>query len=138
MTAKAAWKPMVKRLTTVTGAVAWGGSRVYPSVLPQNPTLPAYVYQQISGVREHAMGVDTGDVHARVQLDVYATSYLDTAEGGKHARDALSRWSGTATGTVVQTIFVENEIDGHEEQLEEADRTVWRRTLDFMVHYEES
>lgn len=129
--------PVLHRLTTATGNVAYCASRVYPARLPQDPILPAETYQVVSAVREHAMVSDPGDVHARVQIDIYDSTYLGTVTGGKWVREALSRWGGTATGVVVQQCFLDNEIDAYEQTLEGADRTVWRRTLDFTVHYRE-
>lgn len=134
---KGAWAVVEKRLTTATAAVAYASSRVYPLRLPQRPTLPAYVYQLVSAEREHAMGGDEGTVHARVQVDVYDETFLGTASGGKHARDALSRFAGTATGIRVYDVYVAGEREAFEEQLEDARRRVWRRPIDFVVHYVE-
>lgn len=128
---------VVKRLTTATGAVAYAGSRVYPFRLPQKPTLPAYTYQVLNALREHAMGGDEGTVHARVQVDIYDRSYLGTTDGSKWLREALSRWHGTATGTVVHEVFVDDERDAFEERLEGDERVVWRRSMDLTVHYVE-
>lgn len=131
------WEIVRNRLTLATGNSAYAAGRVYPVVLKQDTELPAETYQVITSVREHAMGADPGHVHARVQIDIYDRTYAGTASGGRHVRDALSRYNGTATGVVVQDVFVDNERDSFVENLEDADRRVWRRTLDFMIHFEE-
>jgi len=133
----AAYAVVVNRLTSSSGNAAYCGSRVYPHNLPQNPILPSETYQVISAPREHAMGIDPGTVHARVQVDIYDSTYLGTVSGGKRVRDALSRWSGTATGVTVHDVFIDNERDAFVEQLVGGDRTAWRRSLDFIIHYEE-
>jgi len=133
----AAYAPVVYRLTTATGNVSYCGNRVYPVLLPQEPVLPAQTYQIISTDREHAMGIDPGHVHARLQVDIYDTTYLGTVSGAKHVREALDRWRGLATGVVVQDIYVAGERDAYVEPLEGGGRTVWRRTMDFILHYEE-
>jgi hypothetical protein len=105
--------------------------------LPQTPTLPAYTFTVLGGPREHAMGQDEGTVHARVQVDIYDTTYLGTASGSKWLREAVSRWTGTATGTTIHEIFVDDERDSWEERLEGADRIVYRKSIDLIVHYVE-
>lgn len=91
------YTPVVLRLTTATSTVtAYCNSRVYPSVLPQDPVLPAITYQVIDRSRTHAMGSDPGDVHALVQVDVYDETYLGTASGARKVRNELSRFQGRA------------------------------------------
>jgi hypothetical protein len=60
---------------TVAGLV---GARIYPSLMPQGPTLPAIVYQVISEVPESSLaGTSVGRLTAsRLQIDCYATTYL--------------------------------------------------------------
>lgn len=128
---------VVSRLETATGSSSYSGDRVYPVILPQDAALPAFTYQVITAPREHAMSVDEGTVHARVQVDVYDTTYLGTASGGKHARDALNRFRGTATGITVHEILLDNERDAFEDKLEGSERRVWRRSMDYLVHYVE-
>jgi len=136
-----AYAVAVQVLTSTTGAtgnVAYCNSRVYPGRLPQNATLPAEVYQIISVNREHAMNADPGHARARLQVDIYDDTYLGTASGSGHVRSALSRFSGTTTGGVhVFDIFTDNERDALPVQLEDGGRTVWRRSLDFIAHYQE-
>ena len=137
METHAAWQAVFDRLTTATGPLAYADGRVYPLRLTQRTPLPAYTFQVITTDREHAMGADPGHVHARVQVDVYDNDYRGTASGSRHARTALSRFRGTATGLVVDDVFVDNEREAFEEDLEDAERVMWRRTLDFIIHYRE-
>jgi hypothetical protein len=132
-----AWRIIRNRLGTATGASAYFAGRVYPVVLPQGVKLPAATYQVVSAPREHAMGADPGTVHALVQVDVYADSYISTASGRRRVVDAVSRFAGTASGVTVHDVFLDNERDAFVDQLEDGRRTVWRRPLDFRVHYEE-
>ena len=46
------------RLTEHAGTAALIGTRAYFGALPQNPTLPASIVQQISAPRNSAMGED--------------------------------------------------------------------------------
>lgn len=140
MTEVGAWRIVRNRLTSPgpTGAAAYTSDRVHPVVLPKDAMLPAVTYQVITAPREHAFGTrNEGTVHARVQFDIYASSYLGTASGRKRIADALDRFAGTASGVVVHDVFIENERETFVDQLEDGRRTVWRRSIDYMVHYEE-
>ena len=131
-------KAIYARLVAHAGTTALVGTRVYPLRLPQGPTYPAIRYQVISAPREHAMGADTGTVHARVQVDCWATTYAGAKALAAQVILALSRWGGTSGGVVVEHVFLENEIDRFEPDpliggADGADRVL----LDFMAHYTE-
>jgi len=93
---------------TVSGLV---GTRIYPLVVPQNPTLPAVVYQRISGVREHTHD-EVGDLaRPRFQFTSIATTYSAAKALANAVREALDNYSATKLSVVIDAIFVENEID---------------------------
>lgn len=52
-------------------------SRVYPLLLPQNPTFPAITYQRISSIKTHAMGQDGQITRVRVQVNVWGATYAE-------------------------------------------------------------
>lgn len=64
------------------------GTRVYPLVLPQNPTLPAVVYQEMHSQALAAADGDTGRRESSFQLSYWAASYAG-AKAGKAALLAL-------------------------------------------------
>lgn len=98
------------RLTTVSAVTALVSTRVYPNVLPQNPTLPAVVYQRIDERRETAMGSDPGVVRARVQVSAWAATFTAARGIGEEVRKALQRYRGTpaGSGTEVLDVFIED------------------------------
>ena len=58
------------------------GQRVMVAPLPQNPLLPALVVQPISDIPVNPTNQgESGVMRARVQLDVWATSYAAAADG---------------------------------------------------------
>jgi len=69
---------IVTHLETVAEVTAVVGSgdaaRIYPSVLPQDPTYPAIVYTVASNTSEEHLGGSAGLSHARVRIDCYATT----------------------------------------------------------------
>ncbi len=89
------------RLSNYAGLTALVSTRIYPMVLPQNPTYPAVRYQRISGTRLSAIDVDIGIAQPRFQVDCYAETYLGVKSLFTEVRGALQRWTGTHSGVVV-------------------------------------
>ena len=49
-------------------------SRIYPLVLPQNPTLPALTFQRTENVRVNSFDADGGIDDPHIQVDCWAVS----------------------------------------------------------------
>lgn len=128
----------LKAVSAVTTIVGSGSSaRIYALKLPQNPTLEAITFQQISGLRAHAFGVDRGTVEARFQVDIWGNTHeeardLADAIRGDGAASALSRWSGTQDSTVVQDVLLNTELVFYEEATED-----YRVMQDYSIWFEE-
>jgi len=71
------------------------GSRVYPSRLPDNPTLPAVVYQKISTTYDIPSG-HVAATRSRIQLDAWDDSQLVAWSVSEAIHAALD--VGSATG----------------------------------------
>ncbi|MHB8100370.1 MAG: DUF3168 domain-containing protein [Sulfuricurvum sp.] len=66
------------------------GGRVYPSVLPQNPTYPAIVYQRISSIDTGTIeGTESLDM-GRFQIKVFAKTYKAAVENAELVKTAMS------------------------------------------------
>ena len=120
------------RLLAVTAVTDLVGTRVYPLLLPQDPTYPAIRYQQITGTRESAMGSDVGLVEATEQVDSYDSTYAGARVLAEAVRAALQRFRGTVAGVVISDVFVlEGPLDLYEEAVKiyrvQQDFTVWHR-----------
>ena len=122
------------RLNAIAAVTALTSTRIYALHLPQNPTLEALTFQQVSGVRVHAFGADRGLVEGRFQVDSWGNTFeeakaLADAVRGDGAASALSRWSGTQDSTVVQDILLNTELDFFEDTSGDyrimQDYTVW-------------
>lgn len=120
------------RLTTHAGLSALIGTRAYPTLLPEKPTLPAVRYRRISGPRESAMGVDLGIAHARFQLDSFAATYTGARDVAAQVRAALQRYRATVGGVEILDIFVENELHLYEDELK-----IHQVLQDYRVHHRE-
>lgn len=83
---------------TVLGLVS---TRIYPDRLPQSPTLPALVYNLVSGMDEPHLNGLVGVAHTRVQIDAYATTRIAANALATAVRDALAADTGRGLwGTV--------------------------------------
>lgn len=72
------------------------GPRVYPLVLPQNPTLPALVYQELRSVALAAADGDTGKRESRFQLGYWGASFASVKVGRNVLVGLLSGYAGGA------------------------------------------
>jgi hypothetical protein len=121
------------RLLSFDGLTALVGERVWFSGMPQDPTLPAVTVQQISGVPESVMGVDTGRVRGRVQVDAWAPTRAAAEAVGEEVRVALQRWVGDSAGrhlvfTAMNSAGVRYESEGR----------IWRARQDFELWWTET
>jgi len=119
-------------LTTDAGVVALVGSRVYPLVVPQDATLPAIAYQQISGPRDHTHSGPSGLVRARMQLTFVGSSYSEAKAVADAARAALDGFAGQMGSVTVGGAFLDNERDQWSQGFE-----LPNVQQDYMVWYQE-
>ncbi len=126
-------------LAADAGVNAIVGTRIYPGKLPQGVTLPAIVYGRITTGPNHASGNTPGLRSAFIQTTCYdeddatQSAYEGADVLGKAVKSALSRYSGTIAGIVVQQIFLDDERDTYE-----FDTNKEGRAIDFICWYEET
>jgi len=101
------------------------GIRVYPQVLPQDVTLPAVTYNQISRSALHAFGGDRS-TRNRVQIDVWAEGYSEVRSLAAEVKERLSRYRGEN----VRDVFLTNEFEGFEDGTR-------RVTQEYIIYEEE-
>jgi hypothetical protein len=79
------------RLTGYSGVSDLVGSRVYPLVLPQVPTLPAVAYQQVSDGTNRG----TTEVHGQwYQFGCHAETYAGAVALADEVEAAFNLWAG--------------------------------------------
>lgn len=96
------------------------GTRMYPLRLPEKATLPALVYQRISGERMNVLHGQASAAEPRYQIDAWAANQKDAVTLGAAVRQRIEAFTGTWTdGTIsafVQVRFV-TERDFFEEDI---------------------
>ncbi len=119
------------KLEATSGVTTLAGTRLYPVVLPQKPTLPAATLQRISGPRLKHLSGASGWGMARIQIDAWATTYLAAQQLAAAIRTALHGYAGKLT-TLEVAITLENERDDYDDDLK------WFRVIqDYLINHSE-
>ena len=113
------------------------GTSIYPEVLSPDATLPALVYQQISGVRDHVTAGPSGLASPRFQLTCWAATYQRAAELAEAVRQTLDGYSGTVVGIIIQAIHLLDESDMPSVRPDNKEQTRRGKRLDFQVWHKE-
>lgn len=107
MTVEYAVRSLIIADATLLGLL---GSRLYPAPLPEQPTYPALIYQQISDVNYSSHQGSSNLARTRLQLTIWGNSY----DSVKVIRDNLKRvlrdFRGTVGGDRLDRIIWANDI----------------------------
>lgn len=94
-------------LDAAAGVTALVSTRIYGGQLPQDPTLPALVYESVSEVPLPPItALAGGEIQvARIQVTAFAADYPGVKALLDAVRAALSYQSGTIAGAVVLSVL---------------------------------
>lgn len=120
------------RLFAYSGLRALISIRIYPLILPQNPTYPAITYQRIDGPREHCISEDAGMAHPRIQIDSWGKRVGDTKAVATQVRGALQRWNDSTSSPAVLDCLLECDEDSYE-----SETNIYRVRQDWICWYRE-
>jgi hypothetical protein len=108
-------------LSTAAGMVALVGTRIYPVTLPQQPTLPAVVYQMISSAPiQDRSAMAAGFTRSRFQFTVWASSDTSAAAVMAALRVAIGTFADVALEQGARMEY-------------EPDTTRWQGMLDYFI-----
>lgn len=113
-----------------TGVYATTASRIYPRVLPQNPTLPAIVLNLISDRPHDDISGNAGLFTAEIQVDIFAETPASAIALSEKVRLLLQAYSGTKLSIVIRGIYLENTTDDFMEEV-----VNFRQIISFSVWY---
>jgi len=111
--------------------------RIFPVVRREGSALPAIVYQQISGVRDHVFAGASGFVAARFQINCWADTYEGATTLSAAVRVALDAYHGTKESVVIQCIHLEDEGDMDVLSADNEALNFYGKRLDIMVWFNE-
>lgn len=98
-------------LKNISGVSALVATRIYPLILPQDPTLPALTYQMLFEVRGHTLS-GAYNSNTTVQIDCYATTYTSAVALAVAVTSALDAYAGTMNSEQrVMSCFLKNRQD---------------------------
>jgi hypothetical protein len=111
------------------------GTRVYPLILPQGPTLPAATYFKVSGEDQISNSGSQDYGWARYQIDAWATTFTAAQTLADLIRSRLHGFNGAVTSGSdswsFQGIFAMTVRDFYE-----SDPKQYRVSRDFMVWFD--
>jgi hypothetical protein len=89
---------------TVSGLV--GGTRIFPTTMPQGEVNPSVVYHRITEGADYVMAGGDGLLTTRLQVDAWAQKADQAAELAGAVFDRLSGFRGDQNGVTVQGAFM--------------------------------
>lgn len=129
-------RAIAARLSGATPA----GNHVYPVILPQAFEPPALTYQVVAGDRIYALDQPSDLANPRIQIDCWAETYAGVIALRDAVMTALSGFKGDAGSPPVGIYgaFKVLELDGFEDPLLRAGKTLHRKTLHFEIWFRET
>jgi len=120
---------LYSKLSNDAGVSGLVSTRVFPNLMPQNPTYPLLVYTRVSGPRIHSHDGSSGLAHPLFQIDSWAETYAGVKALAEKVRLALQGFSGTVATVVINGILFEGDRDLYEDGVEEfrvsSDYRIW-------------
>lgn len=136
---------IVQRLLAQSSVTALVGQRIWPHVAPQGTdtnTLDYIVYHAVDKVHEQNLRGASGVCFARLQLDVFASSYARAKAIVEAIRMCIEGYRGDVTvgSDIVRVVHcsLELEVDEFDPPIDGSQRGRHRMILDYKVGYEET
>lgn len=123
---------LIAKLLASAGVSALVGTRVNMGRRPQGEALPALVLHRIDGTPDVHHGGASGLVVSRVQADCWGSSYGSAKSVARAVEAAITAQGFTQGAVRFDVILIDSERDTN---FEEGPDTVFRTTLDLMVHH---
>lgn len=135
-----AFLDMLESEAALTALVGAGDdARIYPVILPQDAQRPAITYQVISDPRTYNQDGEDGLHKARVQLDLYGSSYSQCQQLRNVIVDNFSGAIGERFGSPeikISACFIEDAgRDLYESALDADGPKLFRKSLDIIVAF---
>lgn len=130
-------KVIRERLNTFAGVTALVASRIYPLVLPQEPTYPAITFSRVSSQRIEGVYTDYGMARVRIQITCWALTYDSAKAVAEQVRIALERYGTAVSGTLIAGVTVYDIHMGSEADAYEPTLDAFASSVDFTVVHAE-
>jgi hypothetical protein len=132
MSIEADMRTYILTLTSITDIIGTStAARIYYQKLPDDPTLPAIVYNRISdppGVRSHSG--DSSLSKPRIQYSIWATTDVGVMALADAFENEFLSFSGTAGSSTVYATIVENRLS-----MIDPESKFYHIPIDLMIQY---
>lgn len=125
-------------LQQAVNAAGYSANRTFPMLAPAETEYPFFVYQKISGARDHHLEGASGLAFPRIQIDAYATTYAAAKALFDQARRVLDGFRGTVAGVEIKSCLLDTERDLPAEERSPADSAIFRVSGDFLLIHAET
>lgn len=125
------------RLNNYAGVTALVASRIYPVVLPQEPTYPAITFSLVSSQRIEGTWTNPGMARARFQITCWASTFDSVSGLAEQVRLALERYGTAVAGTTIAGVTVYDIHMGSEAHAYEPTLDAFAQSIDFTVVHAE-
>jgi len=86
--------------------------RVYPNIAPADASLPFAIWRRSAVQREQTLSQPLGVPKVRVDLQIYAGTYIIARKAADAARSILDGFKGSFDNTQVSLCSLDSEADG--------------------------
>lgn len=119
-------------VTSHAPLAALQGTRIYPDVLPQDPTLPASVFFSISDPDGYSHSGETMK-EQRFQFDCWGRTPIEAIQLKNAYRQAFSRFKGLMGSVEIYAAFPEGARTMNDDET-----GLYRRVLEVLFQYKET
>lgn len=123
---------LLAKLLASTGVTALVSTRINWLRRPQGEALPAIVLHRIDGAPDVHHAGASGLVVSRVQMDAWASTYWSAKAIARAVQTAITAQTFTQGAIRFDVILIADERDS---TFDEAPETLFRTSLDLMVHH---
>jgi hypothetical protein len=120
-------------LSTQSGITTLVSTRIYPVILPQEPTYPCITYREDSNDWDETFGGQEGMVDSYYNIDAWAKTFAEVTSIGNAIRSAMQNTVGSFGGINIHKCVVDTgPITVYEDSVE-----AYRQTHVFLISHNE-
>lgn len=113
-------------------------TRIYPSILPQNVTLPAIRYETTTSRPASKLSGGAGFATSTVSIDIFAASHIAAYNVQQAVREALQDWTGTSNSTEMVSVQITNIREDYLAPVDASDVGKYRVDIDVEIIHEQT
>ena len=113
------------------------GDRIYPHILPQNPTLPTIVYTPVSTTYKDGLQRHTGFVRQIVQFSIHDTTFGKARKTGRLLKAIFHDFCGSLCGINIQATHTITDLSSDGNTMTNYNIEDYINILEFIFEYME-